>query len=157
MNLKKGNIPLAKLPYFQEIMKTYEKGFSMVPESTQDPFIMQLLEEVNKLKAEHHDKILDWNQPRLCPLTMRIICTSQQRKTKQKLDLQSYTGREYPVEHIHVFESTMAYLRHNDEERCLIFPSTLYGGALNWYCRLQPNTVYSFTKLRKLFVAQHIF
>ncbi|KAM1815905.1 hypothetical protein ACFX12_000373 [Malus domestica] len=51
----------------------------------------------------------------------------------------------------------MAYRMHTDEERCLLFPSTLSGGALNWYCRLPPETVDSFEELRKLFVFQHIF
>ncbi|KAM2100089.1 hypothetical protein ACFX1T_027278 [Malus domestica] len=46
---------------------------------------------------------------------------------------------------------------HTDEKRCLLFPSTLSGGALNWYCRLPPETVDSFEELRKLFVFQHIF
>ncbi|KAM1063226.1 hypothetical protein ACFX11_027736 [Malus domestica] len=46
---------------------------------------------------------------------------------------------------------------HTDEERCLIFPSTLSGGALNWYCRLPSEIVDSFEELRKLFVSQHIF
>ncbi|KAM1984887.1 hypothetical protein ACFX16_013098 [Malus domestica] len=51
----------------------------------------------------------------------------------------------------------MAYRMHTNEERCLLFPSTLSGGALNWYCRLPPKTVNSFEELRKLFVSQHIF
>ncbi|XP_048444952.1 uncharacterized protein LOC125479546 [Pyrus x bretschneideri] len=51
----------------------------------------------------------------------------------------------------------MAYWMHTDEEQCLLFPSTLSGGALNWYCRLPPETVDSFEELRKLFVFQHIF
>ncbi|KAM2622880.1 hypothetical protein TB2_027455 [Malus domestica] len=51
----------------------------------------------------------------------------------------------------------MAYRMHTNEERCLLFPSTLSGGALNWYCRLSPETVDSFEELRKLFVSQHIF
>ncbi|KAM1311201.1 hypothetical protein ACFX2H_007673 [Malus domestica] len=51
----------------------------------------------------------------------------------------------------------MAYRMHTDEERCLLFPSTLSGRALNWYCHLPPETVDSFEKLRKLFVSQHIF
>ncbi|KAM1136793.1 hypothetical protein ACFX2B_034474 [Malus domestica] len=51
----------------------------------------------------------------------------------------------------------MAYRMHTDEERCLLFPSILSGGALNWYCRLPPETVDSFEELRKLFVSQHIF
>ncbi|KAM1049247.1 hypothetical protein ACFX2C_028370 [Malus domestica] len=51
----------------------------------------------------------------------------------------------------------MAYWMHTDEERCLLFPSTLSSGALNWYCRLPSETVDSFDELRKLFVSQHIF
>ncbi|KAM1128089.1 hypothetical protein ACFX15_037400 [Malus domestica] len=46
---------------------------------------------------------------------------------------------------------------HTDEERSLLFPFTLSGGALNWYCRLPHETVDSFEELRKLFVSQHIF
>ncbi|KAM1034186.1 hypothetical protein ACFX2A_038485 [Malus domestica] len=46
---------------------------------------------------------------------------------------------------------------HTDEEQCLLFLSTLFGGALNWYCRFLPETVDSFEELRKLFVSQHIF
>ncbi|KAM1029933.1 hypothetical protein ACFX2C_033888 [Malus domestica] len=51
----------------------------------------------------------------------------------------------------------MAHQIHTDEERCLFFPSTLFGEALNWYFRLPPDTVDSFEELRKLFVSQHIF
>ncbi|KAM1481624.1 hypothetical protein ACFX2I_028636 [Malus domestica] len=47
----------------------------------------------------------------------------------------------------------MAYQMHTHEERCLFFPFTLYGGALNWYYRLPPETVDSFEELRKLFVS----
>ncbi|KAM1784639.1 hypothetical protein ACFX12_037635 [Malus domestica] len=51
----------------------------------------------------------------------------------------------------------MAYRMHTDEERCILFPSTLFGAALNWYCHLPPETVDSFEELRKLFISQHIF
>ncbi|KAM2808724.1 hypothetical protein PS2_043570 [Malus domestica] len=51
----------------------------------------------------------------------------------------------------------MAYQIHTDEEQYLLFPSTLYGRALNWYCHLPLETVDSFEELRKLFVSQHIF
>ncbi|KAM2016118.1 hypothetical protein EV2_047444 [Malus domestica] len=51
----------------------------------------------------------------------------------------------------------MAYRIHTDKKRCLLFPSTFSSGALNWYCRLLPETVDSFEELRKLFVSQHIF
>ena len=69
-------------------------------------------------------------------------------KTKQKLGLQLYTGMEDPLEHLNLFESTMAYRMHIDEERCLLFPSILSGGALNWYYRLPPETVDSLEELR---------
>ncbi|KAM1704743.1 hypothetical protein ACFX2K_027122 [Malus domestica] len=64
---------------------------------------------------------------------------------------------EDPIEHLNLFKSTMAYQMHTDEEQCLLFPSTLSGGALNWYCRFPPEIVHSFEELRKLFVSQHIF
>ncbi|KAM1818769.1 hypothetical protein ACFX11_000531 [Malus domestica] len=51
----------------------------------------------------------------------------------------------------------MAYQMHTDEERCLLFPSTLSGGALNWYYCLPPEMVNSFEELRKLFVSQLVF
>ncbi|KAM1590460.1 hypothetical protein EV1_034165 [Malus domestica] len=64
-------------------------------------------------------------------LTRRILDTPLQAKTKQKLGLQLYTGRDDPIDHLNLFESTMAYQMHTDEEQCLLFPSTLSGGALN--------------------------
>ncbi|KAM1116341.1 hypothetical protein ACFX19_006971 [Malus domestica] len=47
----------------------------VVHDSTQDPFVLQLLKEVNKLKAERQVEILDWNQLRPGPLTRRIFDT----------------------------------------------------------------------------------
>ncbi|KAM2661363.1 hypothetical protein EV2_023685 [Malus domestica] len=133
------------------------KKIPVVHDSTQDLLVLQLLEEVNKLKAKRQGEIPDWNQPRPSPLTRRIIDTPLQAKTKQKLGLQFYTGMKDPIEHLNLFESTMAYQMHTDEEQCLLFPSTLSGGALNWYCRLPPETVDSFKELKKLFISQHIF
>ncbi|KAM1107285.1 hypothetical protein ACFX2B_004016 [Malus domestica] len=55
----------------------------MVHDSTQYPIVLQLLEEVNKLKAERQAEIHDWNQPRPGPLTSRIIDTLfKQRQNK---------------------------------------------------------------------------
>ncbi|KAM1695761.1 hypothetical protein TB1_029247 [Malus domestica] len=51
----------------------------------------------------------------------------------------------------------MAYRMHTNEKRCLLFPFTLSGGALNWYCHLPSETVDSFEEVRKLFVFQYIF
>ncbi|KAM1731940.1 hypothetical protein ACFX11_017754 [Malus domestica] len=55
----------------------------VVHDSTQDPLVLQLLKEVNKLKAERKDEIPDWNQPRPGPLTRRILDTpSKQIKNR---------------------------------------------------------------------------
>ncbi|KAM2434911.1 hypothetical protein PS1_024942 [Malus domestica] len=107
------------------------KKAPVVHDSTQDPLVLQLLKEVNKLKAERQAEIPDWNQPRPGPLIWRIFDTPLKAKTKQKLGLQLYTRKEDPIEHLNLFKSTMAYRMHTDEERCLFFPSTLFGEALN--------------------------
>ncbi|KAM1910703.1 hypothetical protein ACFX13_039314 [Malus domestica] len=59
------------------------KKAPVVHDSTQDPLVLQLLKEVNKLKAEQQAEIPDWNQPRFGPLTRRILDTpSKQRQSK---------------------------------------------------------------------------
>ncbi|KAM1773419.1 hypothetical protein ACFX12_042923 [Malus domestica] len=133
------------------------KKAPVVHDSFQDPLVLQLLKKVNKLKAERQAEIPYWKQPRPDPLTRRILNTPLKAKTKQKLGLQLYTGNKNSIEHLNLFESTMAYRMHTDEERCLLFPSTISGGTLNWYCCLPPETVDLFEELRKLFVSQHIF
>ncbi|KAM1053440.1 hypothetical protein PS2_000928 [Malus domestica] len=74
------------------------------------------LKEVKKLKAERQAEIPDWNQPGPGPLTRRILDTPLQAKIKKKLGLQLYTRKEDPIEHLNLFESTMAYQMHTDEE-----------------------------------------
>ncbi|KAM0966107.1 hypothetical protein ACFX2C_021923 [Malus domestica] len=80
-----------------------------VPEEHEGMGDSELFEEVNKLKAKCQAEIPDWNQPKPGPLTRRILDTLLQAKTKQKLGLQLYTGIEDPIEHLNLFESTMAY------------------------------------------------
>ena len=52
-----------------------QKKAPVVHDSTQDPLVLQLLKEVNKLKVEQQAEIPDWNQPRPGPLTRRIFDT----------------------------------------------------------------------------------
>ncbi|KAM1790559.1 hypothetical protein ACFX12_034608 [Malus domestica] len=79
------------------------KKAQVVHDSTQDPLVLQLLKEVNKLKAERQAEIPNWNQPRPGPLTRRILDTPFQAKKKQKLGLQLYTGNEDLIEHLNLF------------------------------------------------------
>ncbi|KAM1396382.1 hypothetical protein ACFX2I_014084 [Malus domestica] len=58
------------------------KKAPVVHDSTQDPLVLQLFKEVNKLKTERQAEIPDWNQPRPDPLTRRILDTpSKQRQS----------------------------------------------------------------------------
>ncbi|KAM1193109.1 hypothetical protein ACFX2G_013632 [Malus domestica] len=52
-----------------------QKKALVVHDSTQDPLVLQLFKEVNKLKVERQDEIPDWNKPRPGPLTRRILDT----------------------------------------------------------------------------------
>ncbi|KAM2624610.1 hypothetical protein TB1_031566 [Malus domestica] len=59
------------------------KKAPVVHDSIQDPIVLQLLKEVNKLKAERQAAIPEWNQPRPRPLTRRILDTpSKQRQSR---------------------------------------------------------------------------
>ncbi|XP_020412774.1 uncharacterized protein LOC109947255 [Prunus persica] len=40
----------------------------------------------------------------------------------------------------------------SDEGQCLLFPSSLTGAALNWFYRLEPETVDSFDELKQIFL-----
>ena len=62
-----------------------KKKTSVVHDSAQDPLVLQLLEEVNKLKAERQAEIPDWNQPRPGPLTRRILDTPFKRRQNKSL------------------------------------------------------------------------
>ncbi|KAM2967145.1 hypothetical protein FF1_027441 [Malus domestica] len=57
------------------------KKILVVHDSTQDPLVLQLIEEVNKLKAE----IPDWNQPRPGHLTRKILDTPFKRRQNKNL------------------------------------------------------------------------
>ncbi|KAM1851112.1 hypothetical protein ACFX13_015220 [Malus domestica] len=51
------------------------KKIPVVHDSTHDPLVLQLIEKVNKLKAERQAEIPDWIQPKPGSLTRRILDT----------------------------------------------------------------------------------
>ncbi|KAM2322913.1 hypothetical protein ACFXTH_019536 [Malus domestica] len=65
------------------------KKAPVVHDSTQDPLILQLLKEVNKLKAEQQAEIPDWNQPSPGPLTRRILNTPSKQRQSRSLAFNS--------------------------------------------------------------------
>ncbi|KAM1016790.1 hypothetical protein ACFX2A_047422 [Malus domestica] len=69
------------------------KKAPVVHDSTQDPLILQLLKEVNKLKAERQAEIPDWNQLRPGPLTRRILDTLSKQRQSRSLACNSILER----------------------------------------------------------------
>ncbi|KAM2890686.1 hypothetical protein COP2_009079 [Malus domestica] len=61
-----------------------QKKIPVVHDSIQDLLVLQLFEEVNKLKAKRQAKIPDWNQPRPDPLTRRILNTTPFKRRQNK-------------------------------------------------------------------------
>ncbi|KAM1895901.1 hypothetical protein ACFX13_044596 [Malus domestica] len=65
----------------------------VVHDSTQDPLVLQLLKEVNKLKVERQAEIPNWNQPRSGPLTRRILDTPSKQRPSRSLSCNSILKR----------------------------------------------------------------
>ncbi|KAM1981071.1 hypothetical protein ACFX15_037613 [Malus domestica] len=83
--------PTTNLEKEQQVLEEHEgdgdlrKKFPVVHGSTQDLLVLQLFEEVNKLKAERQAEIPDWNQPRPGPLTRRSLDTFFKRRQNKSL------------------------------------------------------------------------
>ncbi|KAM1612282.1 hypothetical protein ACFX1Z_000968 [Malus domestica] len=71
---------LAQTFLFPRSDEDLRKKIPVVYDSTQDPLVLRLIEEVNKLKVERQAEIPDWNQPRPGPLTRRIFDTFFKRR-----------------------------------------------------------------------------
>ncbi|KAM1350237.1 hypothetical protein ACFX2F_004212 [Malus domestica] len=69
------------------------KKAPVVHDSTQDPLVLQLLKEVNKLKAKRQAEIPDWNQPRPALLTRRILDTPSKQRQSRSLACNSILER----------------------------------------------------------------
>ncbi|XP_034225688.1 uncharacterized protein LOC117635486 [Prunus dulcis] len=70
----------------------------------------------------------------------------------QQLRIPFYTGTEDPLTHLHSFQSAIGCKGLSDEGQCLLFPSSLTEAALNWFYRLEPETVDSFDELKQIFL-----
>ncbi|KAM1302351.1 hypothetical protein ACFX2H_013291 [Malus domestica] len=69
------------------------KKVPVVHDSTHDPLVLQLLKELNKLKAERQAEIPDWNQPRPSPLPRRILDTPSKQRQSRSLACNSILER----------------------------------------------------------------
>lgn len=92
-----------------------------------------------------------WSKLRPRPFTNQIK-DSKHEKYVQPMCIPFYTGVKDPLTHLHTFQSASGCKGLCDEGQCLIFPFTLTGATLNWFYRLEPNTVDSFDELKEIFL-----
>ncbi|VVA13474.1 PREDICTED: AALP_AAs43812U000200, partial [Prunus dulcis] len=93
----------------------------------------------------------EWGKLRPGPFTGRIRRSRQDREV-QPLRIPFYTGTEDPLTHLHSFQSAIGCKGLSDEGQCLLFPSSLREAALNWFYRLEPETIDSFDELKQIFL-----
>ncbi|XP_034203617.1 uncharacterized protein LOC117618105 [Prunus dulcis] len=117
------------------------------------PVVRLLFQKVRKMENDKaHSQEPEWGKLRPGPFTRRIRRSRQDREV-QPLRIPFYTGTEDPLTHLHSFQSAIGCKGLSDEGQCLLFPSSLTEAALNWFYRLEPETVDSFDELKQIFLS----
>ncbi|KAG7532516.1 Aspartic peptidase domain superfamily [Arabidopsis thaliana x Arabidopsis arenosa] len=105
--------------------------------------------------APNIDRILE--ESRNTPFTKRISEAKMSNLGKFKID--SYNGTTDPKGHIKSFVISVARVRFKPVEKdaglCLLFVEHLKGPALDWFSRLERNSIDSFDELSTLFLKQY--
>ncbi|KAG7529490.1 Transposase-associated domain [Arabidopsis suecica] len=105
--------------------------------------------------APNIDRILE--ESRNTPFTKRISETTMSNLGKFKID--SYNGSTDPKGHIKSFMISVARARFKPGEKdaglCLLFVEHLKGPSLEWFSRLERNSIDSFDELSTLFLKQY--
>ncbi|XP_020410468.1 uncharacterized protein LOC109946586 [Prunus persica] len=119
---------------------------------SRDPIVRLLFQKVQKMENDNaRSQEPEWGKLRPGPFTRRIRDSRQDREVQQ-LRIPFYTGTEDPLTHLHSFQSAIGCKGLSDEGQCLLFPSSLTGASLNWFYRLEPETVASFDELKQIFL-----
>ncbi|XP_020203101.1 uncharacterized protein LOC109788714 [Cajanus cajan] len=72
----------------------------------------------------------------------------------KNLGLEKYDGTADLEEHLDAFVTQVGLYTDDDAIMCKVFPTSLKGPALNWFTRLPPGSVDSFTTLSSRFIIQ---
>ncbi|XP_020205722.1 uncharacterized protein LOC109790886 [Cajanus cajan] len=72
----------------------------------------------------------------------------------KSLTLEKYDGTVDPEEHVDAFVTQVGLYTDDDAVMCKVFPTSLKGPALNWFTRLPPGSIDSFTTLSSHFTIQ---
>nr|KYP42915.1 hypothetical protein KK1_035664 [Cajanus cajan] len=70
------------------------------------------------------------------------------------MTLEKFDGTTDPEEHLDAFVTQISLYTDDEAIMCKVFPTSLRGPALNWFTRLPPGSVDSFTTLSSRFVIQ---
>ncbi|XP_043699962.1 uncharacterized protein LOC122650627 [Telopea speciosissima] len=70
--------------------------------------------------------------------------------------IEQYVGTTDPEDHLETFKSLLFFQSASDAIMCRAFPSTLKGSAQQWFSRLPPRSLATFTDLGKTFLAHCI-
>ncbi|VFQ82993.1 unnamed protein product [Cuscuta campestris] len=86
------------------------------------------------------------------PFTTRVHLTLFPRKVK--IDAPRFTGKEDPEIHLDSFNQSATMNGCTDEEKCLLFFQTLRNRATEWFNKLRPGSIDSFSDLASKFKAK---
>ncbi|VFQ73942.1 unnamed protein product [Cuscuta campestris] len=107
------------------------------------------LERLEKKVGEKNDR----DKPLAGSLfTTRVHLTPFPRKVK--IDAPRFTGKEDPEIHLDSFNKSATMNGCTDEEKCLLFFQTLRNRATEWFNKLRPGSIDSFSDLASKFKAK---
>ncbi|RAL44047.1 hypothetical protein DM860_018020 [Cuscuta australis] len=107
------------------------------------------LERLEKKVGEKNDR----DKPLAgSPFTTRVHLTPFPRKVK--IDAPRFTGKEDPEIHLDSFNQSATMNGCTDEEKCLLFFQTLRNRATEWFNKLRPGSIHSFSDLASKFMAK---
>ncbi|VFQ61758.1 unnamed protein product [Cuscuta campestris] len=107
------------------------------------------LERLEKKVGEKNDR----DKPLAgSPFTTRVHLTPLPRKVK--IDAPRFTGKEDPEIHLDSFNQSATMNGCTDEEKCLLFFQTLRNRATEWFNKLRPGSIDSFSDLASKFKAK---
>ncbi|VFQ79931.1 unnamed protein product [Cuscuta campestris] len=107
------------------------------------------LERLEKKAGEKNDR----DKPLAgSPFTTRVHLTRFPRKVK--IDTPRFTGKEDPEIQLDYFNQSATMNGCTDEEKCLLFFQTLQNRASEWFNKLRPGSIDSFSNLASKFKAK---
>ncbi|VFR01425.1 unnamed protein product [Cuscuta campestris] len=114
--------------------------------------VEQMEAKLERLEKKVGEKI-DRDKPLAgSPFTTRVHLKPFPRKVK--IDAPRFTGKEDPEIHLDSFNQSATMNGCTEEEKCLLFFQTLRNRATEWFNKLRPGSIDSFSDLASMFKAK---